>query len=609
MPKFGVRSRLVISYTLIISFVIAILSYLFYQQMSVTIWERSLETSNQMLQRVATSLNQTMRDLNQISAQVIYNSDFQTRFEDAFSNSESFEALAQKKRFENILSTLNGPSFIAEQINVFNMNGDFISYGLKIDPSDRRKELMNEIDWIPLTIKKEGDLQLNPPHRDKWFKSGELVFSLSRLFPNNAAFAPRIVEVQQRYDKLEEIIGDAGKQSNLSLFIFDDLGNRFYPVRLNERELPVDWKDIPMMPSDLFHSMTKAYRGQNFMIGWLRSSVYGLTVISVQPESVLLSPIQSLRNAVLTVSVLAEIAALLSAYLIASTITRPIRLIHHYVKMWDIDQLNVMRRGPSSRAYRSASYEIRELYDDFVSMKTRLHQSVEQLLEARQRENMAQMRVLQTQLQPHFVFNTLSSIGIIAENSGAEVAASMCYKMMGMMEYMSRTQSEFTNLSDELGFTVQYLDLMKLRYQNQFVYEVDFDETVRGFRIPKFVLQPIVENSFAHGFKEIYPPWHISIRISRESETLWDIYIRDNGSGFTPEALDRIQEFISCLDSAPASATDQVGLKGIGGLGLVNALMRLYLFQKGDVSFSLRNLNEGMELMIRMGRREELKDV
>ncbi|WP_217582311.1 hypothetical protein, partial [Lysinibacillus sp. GbtcB16] len=67
---------------------------------------------------------------------------------------------------------------------------------------------MSEMDWIPPTIQKGGDLQLNPPHRDQWFKSGEIVFSLSRMFPNNAS-APRIVEVQQRYEELEEIIGDA----------------------------------------------------------------------------------------------------------------------------------------------------------------------------------------------------------------------------------------------------------------------------------------------------------------------------------------------------------------------------------------------------------------
>jgi hypothetical protein len=127
MVRMGIRNKLFISYTLIVSLVIATLSLFFYSRMSTVVWERSLESSRQMLQRVDASLTQAIRDLDRISAQVIYNPDFQNRFEDSFSSTESYEDLEAKNALVRILATLNGPSFIAQQINVFNLKGNFIN--------------------------------------------------------------------------------------------------------------------------------------------------------------------------------------------------------------------------------------------------------------------------------------------------------------------------------------------------------------------------------------------------------------------------------------------------------------------------------------------------
>lgn len=604
MRRFGIRSRLFLSYTLVVSFVIATLSIFFYNRMSSSLYERSLESSQQMLQRVDAALTQTIRDLDRISAQVIYNTSFQYRFHEPFDSPNSYEALDQKREFETILSTLNGPSFIAEQINVFNLDGDFISYGLKIDPYPDLKERILLTDWIAPTQAKEGEKVLNPPHVDKWFRSGELIFSLSRLFPNNSAVSPQFVEVQQRYEKLEEIVGDTLRQMKHRVYIFDDQGRLFYPVN-NASPPPFSWDDLPDLPTGAYHHMTKASEGESYMLGWLRSPLYNMTVVDAQPESVLLSPVKSLRTVVLTVTVAAEILALLVAYFFAATITRPLLLILREIKRLDLDHIHRGRSGLKPKTYEQASYEIKELYDGIVLMKNRLNHSLEQLLESQNRENHAHMRALHAQLQPHFMFNTLSSVGVLAEQAGADKAAEMCYRLMKMMEYISRPPSEPVELSEEIRFTEDYLELMKLRYQDYFSYEANVDESLGKLLFPKFVLQPIVENSFAHGFKDVYPPWHIGILIHAAEKGRWEIRIRDNGSGFRQDALAHFQGFIEELNSGGFVKSEQIARKGIGGLGLENALMRLYLFFDGEVSFSIRNLEEGMELAIAVGRKEQ----
>ncbi|MFC5471548.1 sensor histidine kinase [Cohnella suwonensis] len=607
MRGFGIRNRLFVSFTFIISFIIASLSIFFYTRIADILMERSLESSNQTLRRVDASLVQVFRDLDRISAQVLYSPVFQNRFEEAFAaSSDSYEGLDLKKSLEMTLSTLNGPSFIAQQINVFNLNGDLITYGLKIDPYDDLKERMLRTEWLDAVMKRDGDKYLVPPRKDTWFQSDGLVFSLVRFFPNNAAFSPKFVEVQQSYDKLVDIIGDAAERSDLRLFVFDGEGRSFYPADASAKSKPpFAWSDIPAGPSGEKGHFIRTADGTRYLLDWVHSPSYGLSIVAALPESELLAPVNALRDVVITVTIAAELIALLLAYVIASSITKPIRLILRDIKRWDLERLHIRKAGNGDRTYAQASHEIQELFDGFFSLKARLNQSVELALEAQRRESQAQLHALQAQMQPHFVFNTLSSIGVLAEQEGAEQAAAMCHSMMQMMAYISRRDADQTELGEELRFTRNYLELMKLRYQEHFEFDIEAEEALYGLAFPKLVLQPIVENSFAHGFRSVHPPWWVRVVVRPGEQGGFSIRISDNGVGFGKDALGRIERFAEDLEIGRYVSPDNVGKQGIGGMGLENALMRLYLFYGGAMSFRVSNLEEGMELEIAFGAKRE----
>ncbi|QGQ99756.1 histidine kinase [Paenibacillus psychroresistens] len=121
------------------------------------------------------------------------------------------------------------------------------------------------------------------------------------------------------------------------------------------------------------------------------------------------------------------------------------------------------------------SYEVNELYETIVKMTLGFHTSMNQVIDLQHRENIAQMQALYAQMNPHFLYNTLSSIGRLAEESANPNVAQMCYKLTQMMRYSTQSISTPVAIKEELKHAVSFLELMKMRFEYQFQYEVWLD--------------------------------------------------------------------------------------------------------------------------------------
>ncbi|MFD2115587.1 sensor histidine kinase [Paenibacillus yanchengensis] len=601
----SLRTKLFVSYSLIISFIILLLVVIFYYQMYGSVWERWNDSSNQLLQRIDTSMSQLVKDMDRISAQIIFNATVNTEFRNLAAQPSPYEMVEIRKRMEEILITLNGPSYIAQQINVFNDEGHFIGVGLKRNVVSDLVDRVLDADWLAQVKQLNGDKWLSPPGLDPWYDSDTAVFSLTRLFPDNRLYAPQYVEVQQKYELIEQIVGEASQQADRSIYIVDEHGRQFYPLATDATSA-FDEDVIVGTVMDEMEEKTIVYEGKEFIARSIRSSYTGLTVTAIQNKQQVLEPITELRNLTIGVGVAAELLALLIAYVVSFNIAAPIRIIHRDIRNFELNNLNA--KWPiTTKYYKNASIEMQQLFDAYVVMKERLNQSVTELIEAQKRENVAHTRALQTQLQPHFMYNTLTSIGMLAELSDAKEAASMCYKLVRMMEYIGRPMEEDYTIAEEVAFTTNYLEMMKMRYQQYFTYDIEIDPLVATYFIPKLVLQPLIENCFEHGFRSIHPPWYVKIIVALRHDNPHDWYIQivDNGSGFSEQAMILSQQTITELNEGQYEQVAHLSQKGIGGIGMENALTRIALFYKESVQFSVVNLLEGAEIRIRVNDKEK----
>ncbi len=190
------------------------------------------------------------------------------------------------------------------------------------------------------------------------------------------------------------------------------------------------------------------------------------------------------------------------------------------------------------------------------------------IIRAELTEQKMSMRYLKSQVNPHFLYNTLDAIRIQAELDGDKKVAELLMKLVDFFRQSVRVDQQMVTLDDELDMIEAYLELMCYRYPSlQCTY--DIDPELRGAQVPNFILQPLVENSLLHGLKDKGYQGSVSVTAQRTEHGM-ELCIRDSGSGFSEEKRKEVQ---TLLDHAERTDTAVDG----SGIGILNVQKRIRL--------------------------------
>ena len=226
------------------------------------------------------------------------------------------------------------------------------------------------------------------------------------------------------------------------------------------------------------------------------------------------------------------------------------------------------------------SDEIGRLSESINGMLAR----ITDLTRINEREVMASQRaaydMLAAQIHPHFIYNTLENLRMMAELNDDAQVADLLYALGSMLRLSISDASSTGEISMELEHVRLYLQLQQMRMNDALRYEIEpVPEAIRRVSCPRFLLQPIAENAIKHGFQERKTPARIVVSAG---EYEGGVYLRvtDDGAGFSPERLTEIREALS--KNQPISNTH-------GGIGLMNVNTRLRMFFGGDAGLTLES--------------------
>ena len=252
--------------------------------------------------------------------------------------------------------------------------------------------------------------------------------------------------------------------------------------------------------------------------------------------------------------------------IVANRLSNPLRLLQR-----EMSRVASLDYKANLALNNAGSAEVRDLYGSFGEMMTRIKQLTGDLLKEKEEQRKSELRALQNQINPHFLYNTLDSIIALIDQGQGEQAERMIVALSRFFRLSISRGHNIIPLKDELEHARNYLLIQKMRFLSSFDFGIEVKVDMSSLYVVKLILQPIIENALVHGLKEDETT-HILVRAYEEGNSL-KLSVSDDGYGMR-EA--KRQELLSNMKSSKT-------YKGVG-LKNVYSRLRIYYGEQADIS-------------------------
>ena len=292
------------------------------------------------------------------------------------------------------------------------------------------------------------------------------------------------------------------------------------------------------------------------------------------------------------IAAVTEVGLLLTALLRTSRESRRItESIQSAIRMLEETVRRIAEGNFGDRVRDMTVEEMQELGEQINQMADRLETLISQIRRNQEHLTKAELRTLQAQINPHFLYNTLDAIVWQAESGKGEEVVRLTRSLSDFFRISLSSGADWIPVSQELKHVSAYLSIQKTRYRDILDYEVENPELPGNFYMLKLLLQPLVENALYHGIKNKRGGGKISVRVRQQNGTL-TFTIEDTGRGMTPEQLSEIRAGLE--ENLPAVQTAVE--PGSGGFGMRNVDLRIRLYYRKQRGLTLRSGPDGTDV-------------
>ncbi|MFP4382743.1 MAG: sensor histidine kinase [Spirochaetia bacterium] len=291
-----------------------------------------------------------------------------------------------------------------------------------------------------------------------------------------------------------------------------------------------------------------------------------------------------IRDFTLLIAVISLIVAIYFVFIVASSMTNRIHLLSETMKATELGNFEV-------RVNEQGMDEISDLCVVYNHMLERLQNSLEELTRTKILQQEAVLSALQSQINSHFLYNTLEGINSMAHLADHREIEQTTIALSNMLRYTSQYKDTIVTVQDEVKHLKDYLQIIKLRYLDDVFFHIEVEEECESVPCLKAILQPIAENSIKHGFDlnkyDSYDEhFTIRIRVYRTQDQYVRVDIEDNGTGFNPDTFKELVKKISGNNS-------DLKYREISRIGLLNVHYRLRIYYKDEKSgLSIQNMTD-----------------
>lgn len=532
---------------------------------------KEINAQQEFVQKTQQQVDMSLQNMDRIVNGLLFNKSFMQTMK-----TENMEH-SYIKYSNEILDTfvsLDAPLFLSHRIIAFTPD-TYFTFTKNVEDQTHILNAIKSYEPYNALIQANGDKVILPVHNDPFGIEDVPVYSVARTV-NDGINVYGIIEVQNNYEQLEKFCSVDFQSGDVVLL--SDKGEVVYPWKQTEDE--TFFNKLYAVIAD------KPERSGSFQ--WENQQVSYIVSDYSQWTTVIYSPLTSMMpdwklGGFFLLSFAAALFAMLGLIrILANRLTAPLSKLNRQIHNVSYDNLTVL----TPHSYNIA--EIENINRSFQAMLNQLEIEIEQNAQARANEERANYIALESLMNPHTIYNTITMIESVCYMNGDYEAADLCIAFSLMLRYISdNTRSAYT-VEDELQHLNHYAILMKKRYEGRLLVEVSADPALLAEVIPKFTLQPLVENAIKHGMNRNCRPFIVRVVIETTA-TGWRICVTDNGNGFAQEKIDKVFALFAYSDNCLQGDKKDILKMKIDNMALNNIYIRWRIMKGSGFRIRIEN--------------------
>ncbi|RGS17786.1 cache domain-containing sensor histidine kinase [Blautia obeum] len=455
-----------------------------------SIFENSSEYTHTIIQQMNQNIDSYIDYMENIAYLISSNEDVQDYLFDEKIDNEG------RYRILNQLQTILDSRSDIRNVGIISKNGRMlINDGSKSVNQDLD---LNTQEWYATALEKPNGPILTSSHVQHII-SGERpwVITLSRGIRDRSGSGEKegVFFIDLNYSAISELCDQSTVGTKGYAFILDAKGNIVYHPQQQQLYNELQTENISLIMDTDEDTVLTGTGNDGKLYSISRSEKTGWTVVDCTNVKELLSKSRQAQSVYVLTAIILVIVALLFSRFMARSITLPIQKLRDSMKKVQEGDFSV------SDVVVDSKNEIGSLTKSFDVMTHRIHELMEQNVHEQEEKRKSELKALQSQINPHFLYNTLDSIIWMSEGKKNEEVVLMTASLARLLRQSISNEDEVVPIANEVEYARGYLTIQKMRYKDKLEFQIEVDSSILYIPLIKLVLQPIIENAIYHGLK------------------------------------------------------------------------------------------------------------
>jgi two-component system sensor histidine kinase YesM len=573
------RSKLILSFFTVISLTALIMGYSYYHIMREELETSTLQKFEGLTAQTVNTLNLHLKSIGNTG--LSYFSD--TFFQRYLDNPSTFE---DQQYYRDKLSVQRKQNPLVSAINVVRLDGKELSSNYYYN-SELRGLITQELNRVGRIAMQQDGFPFwtasftTPSNSLIPVQTISYVQQLKRIKPSSQ-HPVGFLKIDMNPLVLDNVFQGLQDNNGSTYYLIDAEGNIVFTKEKDKIGQSLETDPIFMgykrFMGNLISMNYRFQREGEDYIGFYHKLDYnGWIVLGSAPLDRVLQKVSTFKITVILIGLTSFLTAMLLAYIIAASVTRPLKELNKKMKQVEMGNFKAFIKVKGGDELSNIQYS-------FNRMTSEIRELISKVYETELLKREAEVKALQSQINPHFLYNTLSTIDSISSINGEHRISFICQALGDLLRH-NLNGGNFGTVKDEAHYLEQYLSIYQLRFGDQFRYKIQIEPLTELVIMPKFLLQPLVENAIIHGLENKIGYKEVRVVIHSINEQMLEVIIEDNGVGIDPTTMSILQKRIY-EKYTPANGQSPPNRLMIG---LLNVFKRIEMYYNLNPEFHIRS--------------------